>query len=82
LSERSDELSKQSEALRKDGSRLRQRASVVVEQIQSVSLKTNPATLHCPFCKAKPNSDCETSAGGFAVHVARIKAAAMQDLPD
>src|SRR5438105_15863172 len=40
-------------------------------------LPTSPMALRCPFCKAEPRHDCETSCGGFAVvHVARIDAAA------
>ena len=40
-------------------------------------LPTSPMTLSCPFCKAKPDRECSTKAGGFAaVHVQRIVAAA------
>ena len=40
----------------------------------------SPMSLTCPFCKAKPGEDCATGAGGFsALHVARIKAAAISE---
>lgn len=43
-------------------------------------LPTSPLTLTCPYCKAEPGHDCETSSGRFAVvHVARVKAAAVID---
>ena len=39
---------------------------------------TNPMSLLCPTCLAMPGHDCIT--GGFAaIHVARIKAAALAD---
>jgi hypothetical protein len=40
-------------------------------------LPISPISLVCPFCKAKPNQDCQTSSGGFSVlHIARILKAA------
>jgi hypothetical protein len=45
-------------------------------------LPTSPLTLFCPFCGAKPGRDCLTTELGFAaVHVLRIKAAALVDGP-
>jgi hypothetical protein len=45
-------------------------------------LPTSPLTLFCPFCGAKPKHDCLTTLGGFAaVHVLRVKAAALIDKP-
>jgi hypothetical protein len=42
------------------------------------SLATSPISLLCPTCLALPGRDCIT--GGFAaIHVARIKAAALAD---
>jgi len=42
-------------------------------------LPISQMSLACPYCKAKPNSDCCTSAGTFSVvHVARIRAAAVK----
>jgi len=35
----------------------------------------------CPFCGAKPAKDCFTTSRGFAaIHVARIKAAALMNV--
>jgi hypothetical protein len=43
-------------------------------------LPTSPISLVCPFRKAKPGDDCLTTSGGFsAVHIARVKAAAVID---
>jgi hypothetical protein len=43
-------------------------------------LPISPLSLVCPFCRAKPNRDCSTSSGAISVvHLARIKAAALQD---
>jgi hypothetical protein len=43
-------------------------------------LATSPKSLVCPFCKAKPGSECATSSAGFSIiHLARIKAAASMD---
>jgi hypothetical protein len=44
------------------------------------ALKVSPLSLACPFCKARPESDCVSAAGAFAiVHVARIKKAVTLD---
>ena len=41
-------------------------------------LAISPITLVCPFCKADPGEDCETTSGGLAaIHLERIKAAAI-----
>jgi hypothetical protein len=49
------------------------RAKISIPEV----LPTSPLDLICPFCAAKPGSDCETTAGGLsAIHVARIGAAA------
>jgi hypothetical protein len=43
-------------------------------------LTTGPMSLLCPTCMSMPGHDCITSAGGLAaIHVARIKAAALVD---
>jgi hypothetical protein len=43
-------------------------------------LPTSPLTLMCPLCKAKPGRDCSIRFGNFsAVHVARIRAADLED---
>jgi hypothetical protein len=45
------------------------------------ALPVSPITLTCPRCGAKPNYDCIGDAGGFsAIHLARIEAAAAQDV--
>ncbi len=44
-------------------------------------LPTSPMTISCPLCKANPGYECETRSGGFSiVHVARVKAAAIEDV--
>jgi hypothetical protein len=41
-------------------------------------LPTSPMSLLCPTCMSKPGRDCITTSGRFAaIHVARIKAAAL-----
>jgi hypothetical protein len=41
-------------------------------------LSVSPMSLVCPFCKAKRGQDCGTTSGGLAaVHVQRIKVAAL-----
>ena len=43
-------------------------------------LRTSPMSLLCPTCMSMPGRDCITSSGGFAaIHVARLKAAALAD---
>jgi hypothetical protein len=43
-------------------------------------LPVSPLALACPRCGAKIGKDCLTTCGGFsAMHVARIKAAALAD---
>ena len=43
-------------------------------------LPISPISLDCPLCGAKPGHDCETTSGGLsAVHLDRIKAAALAD---
>jgi hypothetical protein len=44
-------------------------------------LPASPASLPCPYSKAKPGKDCATISGTLAVvHLARVKAAAAMDL--
>jgi len=53
------------------------RASALKGNIPEV-LATSPLGITCPFCEAKPGLDCTATSGGFsAVHIARIKAAAV-----
>jgi hypothetical protein len=41
---------------------------------------TSPMSLLCPTCMSMPGRDCITTSGGLAaIHVARIKAAALAD---
>jgi len=41
-------------------------------------LQVSPIEIACPFCGAKATKDCFTTSKGFAaVHVVRIKAAAL-----
>jgi hypothetical protein len=48
--------------------------------LAAMNLKTSPLALFCPFCGAKPKHDCMAIEGGrAAVHVLRIKAAALTD---
>jgi len=43
-------------------------------------LPVSPINIACPLCKSKPGKDCATRFGGLSViHVARVKAAALQD---
>jgi hypothetical protein len=43
-------------------------------------LPTSPTSLLCPTCLSMPGRDCITTSGRFAaIHVARIKAAALAD---
>jgi hypothetical protein len=43
-------------------------------------LRTSPMSLLCPTCMSMPGRDCITTKGGLAaIHVARIKAAALVD---
>jgi len=43
-------------------------------------LRTSPMSLLCPTCMSMPGRDCITTSGGLAaIHVARIKAAALAD---
>jgi hypothetical protein len=47
---------------------------------ERIILRINPISLTCPFCKARPNQDCSSSAGGFSrIHIARIQAASNRD---
>jgi len=42
--------------------------------------RTSPMSLLCPICMSMPGRDCITTSGGLAaIHVARIKAAALAD---
>jgi hypothetical protein len=43
-------------------------------------LRTSPMSLLCPTSMSMPGRDCITTSGGLAaIHVARIKAAALAD---
>jgi hypothetical protein len=43
-------------------------------------LPTSPMSLLCPTCMSMPGHDCITTSGGLAaIHVPRIKAAALAD---
>jgi hypothetical protein len=43
-------------------------------------LATSPMSLLCPTCMSMPARDCITNSGGLAaIHVSRIKAAALAD---
>jgi hypothetical protein len=43
-------------------------------------LPVSPVSLPCPKCKAKAGKDCATTSGGFAaIHLERVKAAALAD---
>ena len=43
-------------------------------------LPTSPMSLLCPTCMSMPGRDCITTSGGLAaIHLARIKAAALAD---
>ena len=43
-------------------------------------LRTSPRSLLCPTCMSMPGRDCITTKGGLAaIHVSRIKAAALAD---
>jgi len=43
-------------------------------------LPISPMSLLCPTCMSMPGRDCITTSGGLAaIHVARIKAAALAD---
>jgi hypothetical protein len=44
-------------------------------------LPTSPMSLLCPTCMSMPGRDCITTSGGLAaIHVARIKTAALADM--
>jgi hypothetical protein len=44
-------------------------------------LPTSPMSLLCPTCMSMPGRECITTAGGLAaIHIARIKTAALADM--
>ena len=46
-------------------------------------LPVSPLSLVCPHCGANPGKDCISDSGAFSVvHIARIQAAAAQDIRD
>jgi hypothetical protein len=57
-------------------------SAALAKSISSIPdvLPVSPLALACPRCGAKIGKDCLTTSGGFsAMHVARIKAAALAD---